>query len=113
MLLSLPTTNKAGHTKKVTASGILFIGYCTGNIAGPFFYKTSQKPVYSLGIGSMIVSHILEVICVVLLWLYLRNENKKRDATQNISGGGFDPKHCVQALEDITDKENLNFRYVF
>ncbi|KAE8366034.1 MFS general substrate transporter [Aspergillus caelatus] len=113
MLLSLTTTNIAGHTKKVTSSGILFIGYCAGNIAGPFFYKESQKPTYSLGIWSMVVSHILEVVCVVLLWIYLRSENKKRDASQRINKDASNSKHLPGALEDITDKENSNFRYVF
>ncbi|KAL8832747.1 MAG: hypothetical protein Q9191_000084 [Dirinaria sp. TL-2023a] len=43
MILSLQTANTAGHTKKVVTNAVLFLGYCTGNIAGPFFYKTSQK----------------------------------------------------------------------
>lgn len=113
MLLSLTTTNIAGHTKKVTSSGILFIGYCAGNIAGPFFYKESQKPTYPLGIWSMVVSHILEVVCVVLLWIYLRGENKRRDASQSINEDASNSKHLPGALEDVTDKENSNFRYVF
>ncbi|OGE54431.1 hypothetical protein PENARI_c006G10224 [Penicillium arizonense] len=108
MLLSLTTANIAGHTKKVTASGILFIGYCVGNIAGPFFYKSNQAPVYSLGIWSMVVSHLLEVICVALLWWYLRSENKRRDESQ-----GTTNERCVGTLEDMSDKENLNFRYIF
>lgn len=32
-----------GHTKKVVTNAVLFLGYCTGNIAGPFFYKDYQK----------------------------------------------------------------------
>ncbi|OKL62251.1 hypothetical protein UA08_02210 [Talaromyces atroroseus] len=113
MLLSLTTTNIAGHTKKVTSSGILFIGYCTGNIAGPFFYKESQKPIYSLGIWSMVVSHLLEVICVALLWVHLRSENKRRDEIQGIDENTSVSTHYVGTLEDMTDKENRNFRYVF
>lgn len=34
-----------GHTKKVVTNAVLFLGYCTGNIAGPFFYKDDQKSV--------------------------------------------------------------------
>lgn len=45
LMLSLTTANTAGHTKKVLTNGILFLGYCTGNIAGPFFYKTAQSCV--------------------------------------------------------------------
>ena len=35
----------SGHTKKVVTNAVLFLGYCTGNIAGPFFYKTEQAYV--------------------------------------------------------------------
>lgn len=35
-----------GHTKKVVTNAVLFLGYCTGNIAGPFFYKTDQSWVH-------------------------------------------------------------------
>ena len=55
MILSLQIANTAGHTKKVVTNAVLFLGYCTGNIAGPFFYKTDQAPSYPLGIWSMIV----------------------------------------------------------
>ena len=36
--------NKAllGHTKKVVTNAVLFLGYCTGNIVGPFFYLSEQ-----------------------------------------------------------------------
>lgn len=45
-VLGLPLANLTrwtiGHTKKVVTNAVLFLGYCTGNIAGPFFYKTAQ-----------------------------------------------------------------------
>jgi hypothetical protein len=58
MILSLQIANTAGHTKKVVTNAVLFLGYCTGNIAGPFFYKTAQAPTYMLGIWSMIVRYV-------------------------------------------------------
>ena len=54
LILSLSTANIAGHTKKVVTNAVLFLGYCTGNIAGPFFYKGEQSPTYPLGIWSMV-----------------------------------------------------------
>ena len=38
-----------GHTKKVVTNAVLFLGYCTGNIAGPFFYKSEQSYAISCG----------------------------------------------------------------
>lgn len=117
MLLSLTTANIAGHTKKVTSSACLFVGYCVGNIAGPFFYKSDQAPEYPLGIWSMIVSHLLEVVVVGSLWVLLERENKRRDDLQNSTGGvhgeGSDFDADLSAFSDMTDKENPNFRYVY
>lgn len=79
LLLSLTTANVAGHTKKVTINAVLFLGYCTGNIAGPFFYKTDESPTYPLGIWSMIVSHLIEVAAILMLRILLSWENRRRD----------------------------------
>ncbi|KAJ5260518.1 MFS allantoate transporter [Penicillium angulare] len=117
MLLSLTTANIAGHTKKVTSSACLFVGYCVGNIAGPFFYKSDQAPGYSLGIWSMIVSHLLEVIVVIVLWIILKRENQRRDDLQSSTSSAHGDKTSfdadLAAFSDITDKENSNFRYVY
>jgi len=34
MILAMTTANTADHTKKVITNAVLFLGYCTGNIAG-------------------------------------------------------------------------------
>jgi hypothetical protein len=86
MILSLQTTNTAGHTKKVVTNAVLFLGYCTGNIAGPFFYRTDQSPSYPLGIWSMIVSHLLEVVIILTLRFLLARDSRSRDHIQGISG---------------------------
>lgn len=121
LILSLQVANTAGHTKKVVTSAVLFLGYCTGNIAGPFFYKANQAPTYELGIWSMIVSHLMEFVLVCGFWWMLSTENKRRDRLQGHEGltadelaerrklEGFDES----AFADLTDRENLNFRYIY
>lgn len=119
LILSLQTANTAGHTKKVVTNAVLFLGYCTGNIAGPFFYKADQKPQYTLGIWSMIVSHLLEVVVILTLRVLLSRENKRRDALQGIREGETEEEKIERererdatAFSDMTDRENLNFRYI-
>ena len=109
LVLSLQTANTAGHTKKVTTNAALFLGYCTGNIAGPFFFKTEQTPVYQLGVWMMIVSHLLELIGVLALRFLLARENKRRDELQ----AGKTRDDDETAFGDLTDRENLNFRYIY
>lgn len=113
LLLSLQTANTAGHTKKVVVSAILFLGYCVGNIAGPFFYKASQAPIYPLGIWSMIGSQLIEIGIILVMRFALQWENRYRDRmygtveSQEIHGV------VATTFADLTDKENKNFRYVY
>jgi hypothetical protein len=138
MVLSMSTANTAGHTKKVVTNGTsnlschsipptpnpstdppnstacLFLGYCTGNIAGPFFYLSSQAPRYELGIWSMIVSHLIEACLILTLRFILSRENKRRDKLQSAMEGGLEGRDLdATAFGDLTDKENLNFRYIY
>ncbi|KAJ5145830.1 Major facilitator superfamily domain general substrate transporter [Penicillium bovifimosum] len=110
LILSMQIANTAGHTKKVVTNAVLFLGYCTGNIAGPFFYKSDQSPTYSLGIWSMIVSHLIEAVLIITLGLLLRWENKKRDAIQSQMEGGLEGRDLDStAFLDLTDRENLKY----
>ncbi|KAJ5494944.1 MFS allantoate transporter [Penicillium diatomitis] len=114
LVLSMQIANTAGHTKKVVTNAVLFLGYCTGNLAGPFFYKTDQSPTYPLGIWSMIVAHLIEVVLVSALGLLLRWENHKRDRIQSQMPGGLEGRDLdATAFLDLTDRENLNFRYIY
>ena len=124
------TSLQAGHTKKVVTNAVLFLGYCTGkftilytqidtdirlgNIAGPFFYKTSQSPTYELGIWSMIVSHLIEVCLISTFWFLMKRENARRDKIQAAQEGGLEGRDLnATAYGDLTDRENLNFRYIY
>lgn len=83
---------------------------------GPFFYLSSQAPTYTLGIWSMIVSHLLEVCVIILFRIMLSMENKKRNKlrAQKIERGEWEEADLdATAFGDMTDRENENFRYVY
>lgn len=118
IILSIVTSNISGHTKKSVTNSMIFLGVCTGNIAGPFFYKSDQAPHYSLGIWSMVVANLIEIGLIIFLGITLAWENKRRDREQNIIAG--EDNDYIRQLEldrtafsDLTDKENINFRYVY
>lgn len=135
LILSLVTANTAGHTKKVVTNAFIFLGYCTGkselathsqdgivfsgpdhlspgNIAGPFFFKTEQAPQYPLGIDSMIFCHLAELAVVVVFRMMLSRENTRRDRKM-LEQGEERPDVDQTAFQDMTDRENPNFRYVY
>ncbi|KAE9401205.1 MFS general substrate transporter [Gymnopus androsaceus JB14] len=126
--LSIITSNTAGQTKKQLTSALIWLGACVGNISGPFFYLTDQAPTYRLGIGSMLVSNCIEVLIFIALRFYLIRLNRKRDnatttpsTSTNLpeSAGStikLNPRHPNEnetAFSDMTDIQNVNFRYVY
>lgn len=69
----------------------------------------------------MIVSHLLEVVVICIFWFLLHKENRRRDKVQGHEGLTADElveKRKLEgydktAFEDLTDRENLNFRYIY
>lgn len=106
--LSLFSGNFAGHTKRTVANTFMFVGYCLGNLIGPFFYKSSQAPRYTLGIGSMLFSSLTAGCLGIFLGFYLKWCNRSRDREQN--GRTTDYSN---AYKDMTDKQNRDFRYIY
>ncbi|RDW84454.1 hypothetical protein BP6252_02044 [Coleophoma cylindrospora] len=116
VLLSLLATNVAGTTKKSVASGMVFVMYCVGQIVGPQCFKTAEAPTYHSGIVAMLVGFILNLVFnLVLRFLYVR-ENRRRDrALEGKSEAELEAlreQSRAQGFENVTDVENVFFRYV-
>lgn len=50
---SMITSNVAGFTKKSVATSMATLGYCVGNIIGPFLFFPREKPKYPVRIRPM------------------------------------------------------------
>jgi hypothetical protein len=62
----------------------------------------------------MIVSHLLEVCIVLTFWFLMKRENVRRDKIQAALPGGLEGRDLnATAFVDLTDRENLNFRYIY
>ncbi|KAI1613447.1 MFS general substrate transporter [Exophiala viscosa] len=108
--LSLIGANTAGHTKKVTVNAMMFIAYCVSNIIAPQFFKTAQAPLYPLGFGAILGSYILSLLTIGVYMALCWYENKRRDARDAAAGAVV---HQDTDFKDLTDKQNLHFRYVW
>ncbi|KAL9585322.1 MAG: hypothetical protein Q9203_004292 [Teloschistes exilis] len=105
-----PVDQKVGRlisyylTGPYNAAFVLILSMQTANTAG----SCCILPTYSLGIWSMIVSHLVEVVVILLLWFLLSNENKRRDRIQSDEIGGLEGRDLdATAFSDMTDRENL------
>lgn len=107
-MLSSVASNTAGHTKKVTVNAILLIGYCVGNIIGPQTFRAKDAPEYLPAKISMVVLFCLAMaLNAALLWLNVA-ENRRRDK----HGPQATPEELQRVqLLDLTDKQNVYFRY--
>lgn len=124
-------SNVAGFTKKSVASAMMFMAYTAGNIIGPFLFFPSEAPDYP--VSSPIQIHLTNkaltyelqsgflatTICFgvsTLTMLVLRftiiRENKRRDKLQQGPSDPVDDRDQLE-LSDVTDRKNLNFRYVY
>ncbi|RMD42625.1 hypothetical protein DV735_g2496, partial [Chaetothyriales sp. CBS 134920] len=109
LIVSMGMANTAGNTKKSLQAAFIFVFYCFGNIVGPFWIKSQTvKQHYPMVWGGIIGCYCLIIVIAVVLYHMLRSENARRDALHLDEAEGE-----KRAFEDLTDKENLWFRYAY
>ncbi|WVW78471.1 hypothetical protein I302_100425 [Kwoniella bestiolae CBS 10118] len=110
LALSLVSGNVGGTTKKVLASAAIFLGVAVGNIVGPYSFLASEAPVYRTGIIVCMASRAAEILVILGLRFCFIIPNRNRDKKFNEGDESYNPD--VQVFVDLTDKQNLHFRYV-
>ncbi|KAE8154376.1 major facilitator superfamily domain-containing protein [Aspergillus avenaceus] len=106
--LGLIQANIAGRTKKTVVTAALFIAYCVGNLIGPQLFFEHEEPHYRSGFIAIIICLVVDLVLLLALRKLYVWKNKKRDAAQSAA----DHAHDDSGLTDLTDMENLSFRYV-
>lgn len=120
MIFSLISRNIAGQTKKTTTLTMTFIVWAAGNATAPQIFQASDAPRYQKGfIAHLCLYAIFNITLVVTrLLLVKRNAAKRRDAVAalgvEVPEGRVDDGKISHAFafDDLTDKENPDFRYV-
>lgn len=100
--------NTGGQTKKSVVTAMNFISWAAGNAVGPQVFLTNDAPRYFTAFATHMGCYVLLLIVIVVLRWHLKSENKRKEREQ----GGQDLAF-VHAFEDLTDRENLNFRYIY
>ncbi|RMY21646.1 hypothetical protein D0867_03211 [Hortaea werneckii] len=108
MIISLVSRNVAGRTKKGVVLTGLFIGWAVGNLIAPQIFQQTDAPRYTTGFVVHLVVYCVYVCLVVMTRLLLMRRNRQKDAMAGNDGITHD-----LAFQDLTDKENPNFRYVY
>ncbi|KAF2090237.1 putative allantoate permease [Saccharata proteae CBS 121410] len=104
VLLSLGASNIKGNTKRAVVNTMFFIGYCAALIGAPQLW--TKGPRYFEGVVTGVVTWCLLVVAVVSYWLLCWRENRRRDLLST------DPVRFRKG-QDVTDREDLAFRYSY
>lgn len=89
---------------------MIFIAYCVSNIIAPQFFIADQAPLYVLGMGAILASYVLSMLTMAAYMAYCAYENRRRNALDLTAG---ERVHADTDFKDLTDKENIHFRYVW
>lgn len=106
MIISLVTRNIGVQTKKGITMTMVFIGWAVGNLIAPQIFQNSDAPRYLHGFVAHIVIYAVFVALVFLTRVILMARNRSKEQ------GSSEISHEL-AFEDLTDRENPNFRYVY
>ncbi|OJD27017.1 hypothetical protein ACJ73_01595 [Blastomyces percursus] len=123
LAMSLVAVNYKGSTKKMTMTSILFIAYCTGNIAGPQFFISKEAPHYPTAFRAILICYSMVVVIALILRFYLKWVNTKRDEKERLpvvvetEGRTQEKTHSTsygeegEEEEEVTDLHARGFRY--
>ncbi|ESK81007.1 major facilitator superfamily transporter [Moniliophthora roreri MCA 2997] len=116
MLWLFVPSNVAGRTKKSIVSSILFVAYCTGNAAGPQFFRAKDAPRYIPAMIACTICFALNFVIVLSWRIYLVYLNRTRDAAaaaQGLTPEQVEELGAMNAEKDMTDRQNPHFRYTY
>ncbi|KAL1801090.1 hypothetical protein ACET3X_001432 [Alternaria dauci] len=107
-IIVVAMANVSGATKKSAMAGTVFVAYCVGNIVGPLLIRSQEKGKHYPRLWTgLIICYCITITSAVALYAVLARENKKRDALPV-----DEEERDKIAFMDLTDKENMYFRYV-
>lgn len=110
--LSLLSRNVAGQSKKSVVTTLNFVGWATGNIVGPQVFLAKENPRYLTAFGVHMGCYAALIVLLICMRLWYMSQNHKKD---KLIGEGLvkADDHLKHAFDDLTDVQNVNFRYVY
>ncbi|KAM0752784.1 MFS general substrate transporter [Meredithblackwellia eburnea MCA 4105] len=103
-LLAQTTSNVAGRTKRTFANALVITGYAVGNACAPLTYNAKESPAFPSGFKATLGCLAAGIFLMIVYTVSCAMENKRRDALG-------EEAHKDGAFHDLTDKQNLAFRY--
>ncbi|CAI7570813.1 unnamed protein product [Penicillium crustosum] len=106
-LMIIQVANTAGYTKRAFTSAGIFIAYSVGNVIGPLMFMSDDAPRYISGWTIVVVTQSTAAVLTLLYRILCVRENNRRDKT------GIMESYDHAFDDDLTDRMNPQFRYVY
>lgn len=107
LLYSWNSANTAGHTKKLARNAMTMIAFSIGSLIGPQLFRADEAPEYRSAKITLLVTSIVTIPLAGLVGWISKTENERRDKLGPVT---LPPNY---EFRDMTDMENLNFRYSY
>ncbi|WVQ68000.1 uncharacterized protein L199_006206 [Kwoniella botswanensis] len=114
LMMTTFSQNIAGRTKKSVAQALTFVSYCLGFLVGPQFFWASSAPDYKPGLYTTAVCFVLIEVILICWFFWARSANKARDRLvreKGMSEEAAEAEGRMLGVQDLTDRQNLHFRY--
>lgn len=114
---SLLSRNVGGQTKRGVVTAMTFIGWAAGNSAGPQLFQAKDSPLYRNAFIAQLGCYVASILVLLGLRVYYMQQNRSKARASNVLKGraedAEDEIDLSQAFLDLTDKQNINFRYSY
>lgn len=88
-------------------------GWAAGNMAAPQIFQAKDAPRYTHGfIAHMVIYGVYIGLVFLTRAILMRRNAQKEKLMRESAASGAAVSHDL-AFQDLTDRENPNFRYVF
>ncbi|KAF2709705.1 MFS general substrate transporter [Pleomassaria siparia CBS 279.74] len=112
LAMSLLSRNIAGQTKKTVVLAMNFVSWSVGNAIGPQVFLPNDGPRYFTAFAVHMGCYVLLVLVILFLRFNLMSRNNTKDRLAAEVAEARD-EGLVHAFEDLTDRENPAFRYMY
>lgn len=114
MIYSWNSANTAGYTKRVVRSCMTMVSFAVGALIGPQLFRAQDAPRY---IRAKVILLVLECVCVpwvlAISWVSKRKNRVKDEMQQESVDEWLKDKGANYQFLDLTDQENIMFRYSY
>lgn len=110
VLYQWAASNVAGHTKRVVCLAAISGAFSVGNIIGPQTFQSRDAPQFIPAKIAVLATQAAAAAVTCGLFVYYKYANAQKDKKEASSDEISTDK---SQWDNLTDKENINFRYVY